>query len=47
MAKKIVRTAVGLEEVGDFDDAQPAPKKKSKTVKPSGVKKKRHLVVVK
>lgn len=42
MAKKIVRTAVGLEEVGDFDEAPPAPKK----AKPKA-KKKRHLKVVK
>jgi hypothetical protein len=43
MGKKIVRTAVGLEEVGDFDDAQPAKKKKPA----KKAKKKRHLAVVK
>lgn len=37
-AVRVKRTGVGLEEVGDFDDAPAKPKKRSKS---------RHLKVVK
>lgn len=44
MGRKVKRTAVGLEEVGDYDTDAAAPKPKKKAPKRA---KKRHLRAVK